>query len=650
MAPETSASPPGRRRGGANRENQYIFDLGVRGRLAFPASKFARKTGVTIPDTGIRDEEGFEPMDDLFSPDKPESVRPAQSTNGKRRNATEDATISSEADMEMDENTAPDPTEVLNQRKRDARITMPIPRSKSPLKTNLQSPARRHPSVGVPSSPGRGESSDNETGPVRRKLDFSGDDAGSEAPSKASNGTSKGRGRPALGKLTNGTRLTPGRRSPSPVNQSEDEQTALEPEDSVNYIVPGEEDDVAVADAEDDAEPEEEEGEPEVEAESEPEQEPEPELPKNKTSKNKGKGKAVEEPEVPVAKRRGRKPKNAEAPAAKAAEEEEVSERPTKKARRSLDEAPAPKPRGRPGRPSNGTKTGSTTKANSKANSKANPKPKAKAKAQSRMAPIAEVDSPQVQRGPPIPRNNGLFILRRETPATGAGFQRTRSGRNSIKPLAFWKNERVEYDEDETAADGRTKILLPSIKEIVRAEEVERTKSTRSRGPKAKGKTRKRPREEEEDDDEVEEWETEPGRIEAEVQTWDPEDQVGEHADEKVEEIALSAAAIRTRDIPGASFKFAKTLTLPFFGSGMVDLEPGAVKKPKNSRKMQMVFFVFYGRVEVTVNGTPFRIGKGGMWQVPRVSRMTTTNQHGYSLRKDVNILKMMVSTLEANE
>jgi centromere protein C len=50
----------------------------------------------------------------------------------------------------------------------------------------------------------------------------------------------------------------------------------------------------------------------------------------------------------------------------------------------------------------------------------------------------------------------------------------------------------------------------------------------------------------------------------------------------------------------------------------MVDLPPGAVKKPKNSRKMQMVFFVFYGRVEVTVNDTTFRIGKGGMWQVPR--------------------------------
>ena len=74
------------------------------------------------------------------------------------------------------------------------------------------------------------------------------------------------------------------------------------------------------------------------------------------------------------------------------------------------------------------------------------------------------------------------------------------------------------------------------------------------------------------------------------------------------------------RDISGADFKFAKTLTLDFFGSGMVDLPPGGAKRVKNSRKMQMVFFVFYGRVEVNM-GTPlktFSIGKGGQWQVPR--------------------------------
>lgn len=74
------------------------------------------------------------------------------------------------------------------------------------------------------------------------------------------------------------------------------------------------------------------------------------------------------------------------------------------------------------------------------------------------------------------------------------------------------------------------------------------------------------------------------------------------------------------RDIGGSDFRFAKTLTLPFFGSGMVDLPPGGAKRVKNSRKMQLIFFVYYGRVTVEV-GTPtttFSIGKGGMWQVPR--------------------------------
>ena len=74
------------------------------------------------------------------------------------------------------------------------------------------------------------------------------------------------------------------------------------------------------------------------------------------------------------------------------------------------------------------------------------------------------------------------------------------------------------------------------------------------------------------------------------------------------------------RDISGAEFRFAKTLSLPFFGSGIVDLPPGGTKRVKNSRKMQLVFFVFRGRVMVEM-GTPteaFSIGRGGMWQVPR--------------------------------
>jgi hypothetical protein len=76
-------------------------------------------------------------------------------------------------------------------------------------------------------------------------------------------------------------------------------------------------------------------------------------------------------------------------------------------------------------------------------------------------------------------------------------------------------------------------------------------------------------------------------------------------------------------------------MTLPFFGSGIVELPPEGFKRMKNSQKMQMVFFVHEGKVLVTVgppavgqNGrgvsgeeaetNEFAISKGGVWVVPR--------------------------------
>lgn len=62
-----------------------------------------RKTGLTVPDSGIRDEHGLEPMDDLFSsPNKaPKSSKVSRKSVAKTANAT----ISSEEDMEMGEST-----------------------------------------------------------------------------------------------------------------------------------------------------------------------------------------------------------------------------------------------------------------------------------------------------------------------------------------------------------------------------------------------------------------------------------------------------------------------------------------------------------------------------------------------------------------
>ena len=227
------------------------------------------------------------------------------------------------------------------------------------------------------------------------------------------------------------------------------------------------------------------------------------------------------------------------------------------------------------------------------------------------------------------------FNPRSETPANDNGALLTRSGRHSIKPLATWRGERFVFG-------SRTADSLPGIKEIVRVDEVvEERPKQKYRYKKSQSKAKSRLEEsEEEDEEEKDEWERDAGIMHANVMDWDPstgkfnEDSTWEQGAMSYEkrtpllsahtnydvEVAYSFDAIEMRDISGADFKFAKTLTLDFFGSGMVDLPPGGAKRVKNSRKMQMVFFVFYGRVEVSM-GTPlkaFSIGKGGQWQVPR--------------------------------
>ena len=140
-------------------------------------------------------------------------------------------------------------------------------------------------------------------------------------------------------------------------------------------------------------------------------------------------------------------------------------------------------------------------------------------------------------------------------------------------------------------------------------------------------KKSKREIQEEEAEELAETWESEPGRVNGLVKEWSGSKDGADGA-EKEDEIAFSGPAIITRPIPNSDVQFAKTLTLPFFGSGMVDLPPGAIKRPKNSRKMQMVFFVFKGNVKVTVNENTFRISAGGMWQVPRGNMYSIENDY----------------------
>lgn len=470
--------------------------------------------------------------------------------------------------------TIPEPTTVLTARK--SAIRVPIPRSKSPVKTNLGTPARRDPSIGADYHPVRG---DIRTTPAHaerfavRKLDFSREQGISgRSPYRHSPKKSP---RP----LTNGVaqRRSPAARLSFAPRQSETEEDEIPAIEDMLEDEPAQDDNdyhVVEDDGFEDAaiSPDDESSE-HVEV-----------ITQSPARMRKS----------PIASKTGlgRPPKRK-----RYAENDiagHVAAEPKTKPGKTVD------PRSQP-RTVNGGRAQKTKKPRDS---------------------LVVASSPQViVQQPRRPRrHNGLFSLRHEMPHDST-VRQTRAGRTVIKPLQYWKGEEVEHDFEEIF-DGKDTVFLPRIKSVIRAEEVLETTSRRVRNHPSKSKAKRIKAETNDDQDEpdesIEAWELEPGRVCGDVRKWNPDDPIGLESPEEEAELALSSAAIITRDIKDSSFKFAKTLTLPFFGSGVVDLPPGAVKKPKNSRRMQMVFFVFSGRVSVTVNENTFRIGRGGMWQVPR--------------------------------
>lgn len=142
-----------------------------------------------------------------------------------------------------------------------------------------------------------------------------------------------------------------------------------------------------------------------------------------------------------------------------------------------------------------------------------------------------------MQQGEAIPRAKSMFAVRSETPADDSGAIRLKSGRTSIKPLAYWKGERVLLGEGRV--EGKVHIL-PSMKEVVRIDEIEPLKSKRRVKKGVRSKSRKSRKgeeveeEEEEDEDEREVWETENGIMHARVMAWDPV--VGKYDEDALEE------------------------------------------------------------------------------------------------------------------
>ncbi|KAI1095418.1 Mif2/CENP-C like-domain-containing protein [Rostrohypoxylon terebratum] len=618
-------------------QNEAVYELGKQG----------RKTGLTLAERE-RDEHGFENVDALFSsPEKDVNNAAVNKANGRGQGDSDE-----EQTMEIDDESQMGPATIMKQRHNRPSL----PRARSPLKTNLQSPARQNPHLGPTSSPARGSIV---TGPeptppkaVNRRLDFS-QGPSSKGARPQVNGNSK----------VNGGKAKTGR----PANNHARAQDSDDDDDDAilrgRRKQPQQEEDDDDEDGEgidaggDEMDLVEEQDDP-----IEPEPEPEEDL-EEQTQEA--------EPTPPAKKRRGRKPKSpvqeeeGESSTA-AAQSKETEGEPAKKQRgrpaKGAQSKKSPEPTKQPAKrrrsernsggsnveeqgeeqednvEERGTKRQRNNKTEQKATVSKQPATKEKGKpGRKRKSSGIGVDEPVVQRGPPLPKGRGLVALHREEEDN---MRTTRSGRHSYKPLQFWKGERLLYDEEnrDIFEDKKQRFVMTTVSGVIRKTDVsdQPRKRRAGRPPKTGAKRGRRSSTIVEEEVERDDWEYDPGRITGECIYWRP-GQENQPDDEEVvvaeEELAVSEAAIQLKDIKDATFRFAKTLTMPFFGSGIVDMPPGSEKRTKNSRKMHMVFFVHSGSVEVTVAQTEFRIGKGGMWFVPRGNHYSILNDSNTQAR-----------------
>lgn len=130
-------------------------------------------------------------------------------------------------------------------------------------------------------------------------------------------------------------------------------------------------------------------------------------------------------------------------------------------------------------------------------------------------------------------KGRSLYILKRETPSDERATH-TRSGRVSVRPLAYWRNERCVYGDGEAEVGQR--FPLSTIKEIIRTEELQPEKRNigkrKSSGKKSRSRKSKDDVSDDDDEDNVDTWEIEGGVLHGYIRKWDPETQTATDEEE----------------------------------------------------------------------------------------------------------------------
>ncbi|KAK2755671.1 hypothetical protein FQN54_005820 [Arachnomyces sp. PD_36] len=593
-------------RGPANKPRDYDYSN---------VGKAGRRTGITLKE-GKLDEHGMEELDGMFS-----SPEKSPAKNGYGNNDT----ILNSEDMEMGNSSIPDPAEVLSGRRGQWGSYAPPPRSRSPIKSHMNGTPRRTP--GLRSSPiphgNQSSSPTSSRAAAKRTLDFSRSPALGKSPLGNTRATSSSP-RP-IGIQDKG-------KGKATINEAEDTAVYSDDEDhssednEVDGII---EDDDPELGAQDQG-LEEEEGGEEEDASSQPGTPDREESPVENGDQSDVSPSLTAEGSTRGKKRKLPSP---------APEESAPGRRKAKTRAPAQDSNPEPNPgpshkrRGRPAKgsqPENHRDEEDDGQGSRPAKKPKTSRPKSQ-KGNLQMSAQQEKELDKVveninNRNGPL-KGRSLYILRKEVPSQ-EGTLHTRSGRASVRPLAYWRNERCVYGDGEAEVGER--FPLSTIKEIIRTEELEpdRTRPTKRKTSK-KTKAQKNQDDESEDEnmDNADPWEKDTGILHGYIRKWDP-DLHSAIDEEEILDIAYAPSAIETREVKGATFRFAKLLSTSFIGSGVVEMPPGGVKKPKNSKKMHMVFFVYRGRVQVDISGVQFSVGKGGVFQVPRGNSYSFANAY----------------------
>ncbi|KAF2861181.1 hypothetical protein K470DRAFT_270037 [Piedraia hortae CBS 480.64] len=234
-----------------------------------------------------------------------------------------------------------------------------------------------------------------------------------------------------------------------------------------------------------------------------------------------------------------------------------------------------------------------------------------------------EPDSDSPGKSKPPQKGNGPksnVTLREMTPSEEA-IATTRSGRPVIKPLQYWANEHRVWVEGECQGIIRAEINEQAPKPGRKAA---------GRSKKKGGKTQLAPIAEE-DAPQPEDWEQDGGVYECPVVGWDTETQTANPEALDVQEIGFSAASLRPNESANAEFSYTKMVALSFFGFGYVELPPQGFKRVKNSKNKIMAFNVHAGKVVVGVgsqnNMNEFAVSKGGAFFIPRGNNYFLVNE-----------------------